>query len=210
MRGSSGTSPRAGSSLLIPLLGGDEGDLGMRVGDREMTGLVLALAVGGLLFAFLDEPNLPSRCADGWRSPSIGATGACAHHAGVVPGRDPTPWWKRALPVGAGLVIFLVPAWRNGAFRRQKHDPTAEFKDPVSLEILQAMEDGSDLRFLYTKERQDPQWRTVSPIGADPPLRRQSSLAVRVDLLPPAAGQAPLRPLPNRANHPRRRPAAVI
>lgn len=36
-------------------------DLSMRVGDREMTALVLALAVGGLLFAFLDEPNLPSR-----------------------------------------------------------------------------------------------------------------------------------------------------
>lgn len=136
----------------------------MRVGDREMTALVLALAVGGLLFAFLDEPNLPYRCADGWRSPSIGATGACAHHGGVVPGGDPTPWWKRALPVGAGLVIFLVPAWRNGAFRRQKHDPTAEFTDPVSREILKAMEDGSDLRFLYPKERQAPQWRTVSPL----------------------------------------------
>lgn len=57
-----------------------------------------------------------------------------------------------------------MPAWRNGAFRRHKNDPTAEFKDPVSLEILQAMEDGSDLRFFYTKERQDLQWRTVSPL----------------------------------------------
>lgn len=82
-------------------------DLSMRVGDPEMTALVLALAVGGLLFAFLDEPSLPSRCADGWRSPSIGATGACAHHGGVVPGGDPTPWWKRALPVGGRPADFL-------------------------------------------------------------------------------------------------------
>jgi len=41
-------------------------------------------------------------------------------------------------------------------------------------------------------------------------VRRQSCLAVHVGLLPPTAGQAPFRPLPNRANHPRRRPAAVI
>lgn len=64
----------------------------MRFGEREIGALVLALAVGGLLFALLDEPNLPSRCADGWHSPSIGGTGACSHHGGVVPGRDPTPW----------------------------------------------------------------------------------------------------------------------
>jgi hypothetical protein len=58
-----------------------------------MTTLVLALAVGGLLFTFLDEPNLPSRCADGWRSPSIGPfflqfrpeAGALA----LIPGRGP-------------------------------------------------------------------------------------------------------------------------
>ncbi len=136
----------------------------MRFGEREIGALVLALAVGGLLFALLDEPNLPSRCADGWRSPSIGETGACSHHGGVVPGRDPTPWWKRVLPIGAGLVIFLVPAWRNGAFRRQAHDPMAAFTDPVSMVIRQAMEEGSDVRFLYTKEDQTPEWRTVTPL----------------------------------------------
>lgn len=136
----------------------------MRFDEREIGALVLALAVGGLLFALLDEPNLPSRCADGWQSPSIGETGACSHHGGVVPGRDPTPWWKRALPIGAGLVIFLVPAWRNGAFRRQAHDPMAAFTDPVSMVIRHAMEEGNDVRFLYTKEDQAPQWRTVTPL----------------------------------------------
>jgi hypothetical protein len=136
----------------------------MRFGGREIGALVLALAVGGLLFALLDGPNQPSRCADGWRSPSIGETGACSHHGGVVPGRDPTPWWKRALPIGVGLVIFLVPAWRNGAFRRETHDPMAAFTDPVSMEIRQAMKEGSDVHFLYKIENQALQWRTVTPL----------------------------------------------
>lgn len=136
----------------------------MRLRELQIGPLVLALAVGGLLLALLDEPNLPSRCADGWRSPSIGETGACSHHGGMVAGDDPTPWWKRALPIGAGLVIFLVPAWRNGAFRREKQDHMAAFTDPVSLVIRQAMEDGSDVRFRYTKKDQEPQWRTVTPL----------------------------------------------
>lgn len=40
----------------------------------------------------------------------------------------------------------------------------AAFTDPVSMVIRRAMEEGSDVRFLYTKEGQAPQWRIVTPL----------------------------------------------
>lgn len=40
----------------------------------------------------------------------------------------------------------------------------AAFTEPISLEIRQALKDGSDLRILYTKEGHVPQWRTITPL----------------------------------------------
>ncbi|WP_345780305.1 WYL domain-containing protein [uncultured Stenotrophomonas sp.] len=145
----------------------------MRWRDADIRNLVLAQVVGGLFFVLLNGADLHRRCADGWRSPSIGVTGACSHHGGVVSGLTFVPLWRLILPHAAGSLIFLVPAWRSGMFRQGGHAPGEAFASPASTEIRQAIEQGMDLHFLYTKKGGAPQWRTVTPqqlttLGAGP------------------------------------------
>ena len=136
----------------------------MRWRHADVRNLVSAQVVGGLLFLLLNGQDIPRRCADGWRSPSIGETGACSHHGGVVSGLEFVPLWRLILPFAAGSLIFLIPAWRNGLFQRGQRDPMAAFGDQASMVIRRAMEEGRDVRFLYAKESQEPQWRTVTPL----------------------------------------------
>jgi hypothetical protein len=44
---------------------------------------ILGWVVGVTLFLRLQQLLPEVRCADGWRSPSIGRQGACSHHGGV-------------------------------------------------------------------------------------------------------------------------------
>jgi hypothetical protein len=136
----------------------------MRWRTSDIRNLVVAHIVGGVLFLVVNGSHLHARCADGWRSSSIGGTGACSHHGGVVSGLDLLPWWRLVLPFAIGSLIFFIPAWRGGMFRRETRDPMAAFTDPVSMEIRQAMKEGSDVHFLYKKENQALQWRTVTPL----------------------------------------------
>nr|WP_294987956.1 WYL domain-containing protein [uncultured Stenotrophomonas sp.] len=58
-------------------------------------------------------------------------------------------------------------------FRQGGHAPGEAFASPASTEIRQAIEQGMDLHFLYTKKGGAPQWRTVTPqqlttLGAGP------------------------------------------
>ena len=129
----------------------------MRWRPADARNLALALMVGGMLFVGVNNQDLPPRCADGWRSPSIGSMGACSHHGGVVSGLRFVPWWKQAMPFAVGALVFIVPAWRAGSFRRC---PVA---DPVTAVISQAMGEGRAVRFLYTKRDGAPEWRTVTP-----------------------------------------------
>lgn len=145
----------------------------MRWRDADTRNLMLAQMVGGLFFVLLNGADLHRRCADGWRSPSIGEAGACSHHGGVVSGLTFVPLWRLILPCAAGSLIFLIPASRSGMFRQRVPPPEEAFANPVSTEIRQAIEDRKDLHFLYMKKGQAPQWRTVTPqqlaaLGASP------------------------------------------
>ncbi|WP_429001056.1 helix-turn-helix transcriptional regulator [Stenotrophomonas maltophilia] len=120
--------------------------------------LTVAILVGGIMFAGMNGKDFPRGCADGWRSPSIGSVGACSHHGGVVSGIRFVPWWKQVLPFAAGALIFIIPTWRAGAFRRSAP------LEPVLASIVRAIDEGRAIRFLYTKPGGGAEWRTVTPI----------------------------------------------
>ena len=65
-------------------------------------GLVATIASFGL-FSWIDGP---SRCRDGWRSPSIGLQGACSHHGGVR--SSPAGAFSILTGIGAGLAAAAL------------------------------------------------------------------------------------------------------
>lgn len=56
----------------------------------------VVFAIGAVLLSPL---NTPTRCTDGWQSPSIGIQGACSSHGGVSHG---TPWGGILAAIGGG------------------------------------------------------------------------------------------------------------
>lgn len=75
----------------------------MRFGEREISALVLALAVGGLLFALLDEPNFP-RGAPTVDTRPLSGKPVRFHTAGA--------WCLDAIPLHGGNARFpSVQAW---------------------------------------------------------------------------------------------------
>lgn len=131
--------------------------------------LVLAFAAGGALFVWVNGEDLPRRCADGWRSPSIGSVGACSHHGGVVSGLRFVPWWKQALPFAVGALLLTLPGWQAVSFRQSRP------RDPVVALMVRAIDEGRSIGFFYTKPGRDPEWRTVTPIKLTHVGARQSS-----------------------------------
>lgn len=69
----------------------------------EIAGFFLFMAL--TLFLSTDIP--PAVCNDGWKSPSIGATGACSHHGGV--NYHLSEYLRAAIiSAAAGFFAFLV------------------------------------------------------------------------------------------------------
>jgi hypothetical protein len=65
---------------------------------------IVAGVVGFFLSAAVISAILPAaRCADGWRSPSIGRQGACSHHGGV---RQPWGFLSFLGGLGAGFSVW--------------------------------------------------------------------------------------------------------
>jgi len=120
--------------------------------------VALGLIAGGVLFVGVNRHDLPRRCTDGWRSPSIGSIGACSHHGGVVSGLRFVPWWKQALPFAVGALVFIVPTLQAGSFRRSPSP------DSAAAVINRAMDENKAVRFLYTKRGGIPEWRVVTPL----------------------------------------------
>jgi len=129
--------------------------------------LMLAIVVTAFLWQALSVPRSPPTCMDGWRSPSIGVTGACSHHGGVKhEGTDPTPLWKRGVAIGAGAATFLLPMlWYGvtGHRRTLKVTPIPLLEDATSR-LLQAAIDGNKrIRFTYSSVDGKSTRRTVQP-----------------------------------------------
>ena len=108
----------------------------------------------------------PTKCRDGWESPSIGQQGACSHHGGV---RRHTDLALLAIAVSFGAGFFtttklsaIVQRRRKEIFKRSL-SPLAQ--DASSDEIiLYAILSESKIEFMY-KGRKDfvPILRIVSP-----------------------------------------------
>jgi hypothetical protein len=50
--------------------------------------------------------SISLRCADGWNSPSIGKSGACSHHGGVVTGFNEFHKWNLINQISPGQAIY--------------------------------------------------------------------------------------------------------
>lgn len=112
-------------------------------------------------------PIEPYRCADGWRSPSIGTQGACSHHGGVVGGDSMPKGVKFVCPLFGLIVFFGLTAIFGGT---STVVPKASGKyglgyiaDRAEL-IDQAIVLNRKIEFLYTKKDEVfPSRRTIKP-----------------------------------------------
>ena len=96
-----------------------------RILEVAKSPLSVGLSVGTAFFIFILSVADPTRCKDGWASPSIGRRGACSHHGGV--GTTPGSY-------GLPLSIFL--GWIAGALRQR----TLDKRRSVELERLNEKE----------------------------------------------------------------------
>lgn len=74
-----------------------------------LTFVVLFVALGWVM---------PTVCADGWRSPSIGIQGACSSHGGIAESRD-------LIRLGIAIVAALIFGVAWWFFRRPVPQPAA-------------------------------------------------------------------------------------
>src|SRR5690606_29061412 len=110
---------RGGSPFLRSLRRSSGYDMTLAAGCRTVLVFLrhpvfLRLTAFLISFAALDQLLGPTRCADGWRSPSIGRSGACSHHSGVDRQR-------RGIRFYGSLAIALL-VW-GGLSRRMNSDP---------------------------------------------------------------------------------------
>lgn len=127
---------------------------------KEVCCILVSIALAGAIWIGLDGPYIPSHCADGWDSPSIGKQGACSHHGGVVSGGRRTPWFVPPLAIGSGFLAFMAIATSFRLFQTRDSGP---FTDPVSKLIQTCIDERRPVAFTYRKKHKGPERRIVTP-----------------------------------------------
>lgn len=124
----------------------------------EAAGLVVYVVLTLIFSAFVPSPT----CRDGWRSPSIGSTGACSHHGGVDYQVD-----KYLLAAAAGGAIGFLTYFLSARIERRKSEIRHLPIDPSVLgpaELVSlAIQTRQCISFTYSAPGAPPAKRFILP-----------------------------------------------